>query len=59
MGGVLAGLNALGGALVVLQLDINGFLYSNEFVALIAGLVTALLSGIANALIGNSFATPV
>ncbi len=59
MGSALAGLKAVGGGLVLLQLDLNGFIYSNEFVALIAGLLTALLSSIANILIGNSFAAPV
>lgn len=55
MGSVLAGLKMLGGGLVLLQLDLNGFLFSNEFVGLIAGLLTALLSGLANALISSSF----
>ena len=55
MGSALAGFKALGGGLVLLQLDLNGFFFGTEFLSLVAGLLTAVLSGIANALISSSF----
>lgn len=59
MASTLAGLKAFAWGSVLMQLDLNGFFFGNEFVALIAGLLTALLTGLANALISGSFGPAV